>query len=461
MLESGTDRPSGVLVRAMGRNFFRRVPAFDPDKPYNATGDSRTEWFRTLKPGGLSNQWTGAVPRFLPEDFSEGGRLDDRYVWPLTYAELAPFYERVEKLMAITASSTPVPNYALGHADYRHAIPSAWSPVTQVARRHGQGLTALPLADGPPWVIARRGTAFNSFTNIVDRLEQSPHFQLVRGAHALRLESPNASGRVTSVLYQRRADGSQHRLAASAFIVACGPLNSTRLLFNSSSRAFPDGLGNSNGVLGMYLHDHPKEWWVFDMDRALPLLSPSAYLTRRPYESSDPLMATSWTLGVTSTKEKALSRVGASGRSVGVQVFGTMVPSTRHFVRPSATTLDAFGLPALDIALQFEADVIENMMQARRHVLNVMTEAGFTSTIREVEPQLHPGLSAHYGGTARMHRSRDFGVVDSCNRIFDAPNVLVCDASCFTTGAEKNPTLTAMALAARAADQLADELRTT
>ena len=73
-------------------------------------------------------------------------------------------------------------------------------------------------------------------------------------------------------------------------------------------------------------------------------------------------------------------------------------------------------------------------------------------------PQLHPGTSVHYGGTLRMHGEHEHGVVDRWNRVYDAPNVIIADASVFPTGPEKNPTLTAMALSMRAAENLANEL---
>lgn len=459
MLESGDVRPSGALLRMMGRNFLRRVPPFEPGVRHVSSGDPHTDWFTTLKPGGLSNQWTGAVPRFIAEDFTEGERLHERYRWPVTYQELEPFYERVERVMAITASRAPVSNFAVGYSDSQHSLPDDWKGVAKVAETFGQGLTVLPLADGPPWMAVRRGTAFNSFANIVAALERSPLFQLITGAHALRLEYGADIGVVDAVIYQRRGDGSQHRVEGGAFVVACGPLHSTKLLFDSAAKECPDGLGNSEGNLGAYLHDHPKEWWMFDSDQPLTLLSPSAYLTRLPYATSEPLMATSWTLGVTSTKDKIRSRLAAKGHCVGVQVFGTMVPSRTYRVQPSPEKNDEFGLPALDVRLQFDPYVVDNMMNARLHMLAVMGAAGYNSTIAQVEPQLHPGASAHYGGTARMHHSKQHGVVDGFNRMFDAPNVIVCDASSFTTGVEKNPTLTAMALAVRAAEQLADDLK--
>ena len=88
-----------------------------------------------------------------------------------------------------------------------------------------------------------------------------------------------------------------------------------------------------------------------------------------------------------------------------------------------------------------------------------MASAGVDVEVPGPFHELVPGSSVHYAGSVRMHASPQFGVLDSWNRMYDVPNVAVVDPSCFPTGPEKNPTLTAMALAARAADRLADDLR--
>jgi choline dehydrogenase-like flavoprotein len=147
------------------------------------------------------------------------------------------------------------------------------------------------------------------------------------------------------------------------------------------------------------------------------------------------------------------------GITVGVQLFGTMIPSEKCFAKPSTTKKDEFGLPALDVCIHYSAAEVENMVRARQHLINVMEEAGCRATLGEIEPTLFPGTAIHFGGTARMHASPKYGVVDAWNRVHKAPNVLVCDAACFPTAAEKNPALTVMAIAARAATRLAHDLK--
>ena len=459
MLEAGTGFQPGLLLRLAGKNLYRRTPRLEEAQGHTISGDPKTQWYTNSALGGLSNQWTGAVPRFAPQDFTEGERLHERYRWPLTYSELEPYYEKAERLLVITADTRDVPHLPAGHVSYRQPLPKDWEAVAHTANRQGQGFTTMPLADGPPTLLVQRGTAFNSYANIVQSLLKLPHFELRTGAHALHLEWSSRKEKAEGVVYYDRRTGETKCIPAEAVVVACGALRSAKFLYDSMTAGFPEGRGNSEGLLGHYLHDHPREWWMFEMERPIMLLSSAAYMTRLPYHSSSPLMATSWTLGVANVKDRIRSRFGAKGTTVGVQVFGTMIPSETCFAKPSAEKKDEFGLPSLDICIQFSEAEKNNMIGARQHLMNLMAESGYQATIGEVGPSLFPGTSVHYGGTARMHEKPEYGVVDSWNRLHQAPNVLVCDASCFTTAVEKNPTLTVMALAARAAEHLASELK--
>jgi choline dehydrogenase-like flavoprotein len=459
MLEAGSTLPRGLLVRLGGRNFYRRTPPLREEAAHAVSGDPRTLCYVKLAPGGLSNNWTGAVPRFAPEDFTEGERLHERYRWPMSYTDLAPFYEKVERYLTITADPRDVPQMPGGYVSYRQRLPGDWHAVERAASEFGQGFTTYPLADGPPNLLVRRGTAFNSFHAVVRPMLDSPNFRLLTGAHALQLQWSPTKGKIDAVLYHDRLTGKPARVATSAVVVACGPLGSAKLLHNSTCNTFPEGLGNSKGLLGRYLHDHPREWWSFQLDRPLSILSPSAYLTRLPYDSSPPLLATSWTLGTATLGDRIRSRFGMKATAVGVQVIGTMIPSETCVARPSATEKDEFGLPALDVCIRYSEAEVDNVVRCRQHLMSVMENAGYRATLGEIVPTLFPGTIAHYGGTARMHASPEYGVVDPWNRVYDVPNVLVCDAACFTTAAEKNPTLTVMAIATRAAARLARDLK--
>jgi choline dehydrogenase-like flavoprotein len=459
MLEAGSVFQPGLLVRFGGKTLYRRTPPLQEEAEHSVSGDPRTQCLVKLSPGGLSNNWTGAVPRFAPEDFTEGERLHERFRWPISYPDLVPYYDRIERTLEITADPRDVPQLPGGYVAYRHRLPDDWLDVERAATKQGQGFTTYPLANGPPNMLVRRGTAFNSYTNIVRALLEMPNFKLQTGTHALQLEWSPLQRRVDGVVCYSRRTGRTERLGASAVVVACGALGSAKLLHNSVCHDFPHGLGNSQGLLGRFLHDHPREWWSFRMHRPLRFLSPSAYLTRLPYDSSAPLLATSWTLGTASVQDHVRSRFGMKGTAVGVQMLGTMIPSEACVARPSTTKKDQFGLPTLDVCIHYSDAEIMNVVQARQHLMNLMDDAGCGGTLGEIVPTLFPGTAAHYGGTARMHTKPQYGVTDPWNRLHDVPNVLVCDAACFTTAVEKNPTLTVMAIAARAAARLAHDLK--
>jgi choline dehydrogenase-like flavoprotein len=458
LLESGQMTPRGLLVRAMGGTLYRKWPAIPSPQRYVASDDPATLWHHDLAPGGMSNYWTGAVPRFAPEDFFEGERLHERYRWPITYEELEPYYERAERLLVVTAGPCDAPNLPAARATYHRQLAPDWGRIAPYAEALGSGLVPTPLAAGPPWLIRRRGAPFNSFTEIVAKLRRFPHFQLLLGAHAQRLEWDGAKRRVGHVIYHDRAQGCERRLAAAAVVLAAGPLASTKLLLDSACADFPDGLGDTAGILGRYLHDHVNAWCVVEFDRPLSRLRHTAYLTRAPYRESEPLRAASCTIGPASYRDRALALTPTKTRRVGVVTFGTMIPLERNYVRLDTTQTDEFGLPRLDVHIRFDDETRRTVATGQQRFVETLKAAGFDAAITTEPHPLVPGASVHFGGTVRMHDSPAYGMLNAWNQLHAVANVVVADASSYTTGVEKNPTLTVMALAARAAERLASDL---
>jgi len=250
MLETGEDIQHGTLVRLAGRNLFRRLPPMTKAEGFVVTGDPETNLEYNYALGGLSNQWTGAVPRFCAEDFTAGEQIHEKYRWPVTYSDIAAYYEIAERTMEITADPGDVPNLPAGYCDYRQQVPKDWQSVRQAALKRGQGFTTMPLADGPPYLLLSRGTSFNSYSKLIAGLVGKPGFKLITRAHALKLEWDGQKKKVVAAVYCDRQTMAHHRVSASAFVVACGPLSSPKLLFNSGCNDQPDGMGNSAGVLG-------------------------------------------------------------------------------------------------------------------------------------------------------------------------------------------------------------------
>ena len=456
VLDAGQRAPRGLIVKAAGNTLMRRMgwAEYSTDRQDPAT-DPRIDWISSLSLGGLSNYWTAAVPRFAPEDFTDGARLDDRYRWPVSYDDLTPYYERAERALTVTAGE-PINGVPANVARYRYQLPKRWRELAVTAQRHGHGVGAMPMAKGHPWMVARRGTEFSSYHCVIEPLLGSGGFRLRAGARALRLDWSAPAGRVRAVEILDANTGGRETIPARAVVVAAGAIDSTILLLRSTSDDFPAGLGNRHGLVGHYLHDHPREWWLARPADPLPALAHPVYVARRDHDHSDPLTGASLTLGLPTRAERLRTYYRGRSAMIGVQVFGTMVPSDDVGVRLAGPADDPATRPL--ISLRYDDSAVATLEAARQRLPEVFADAGIALTLPGPFHELRPGSSVHYGGSVRMHADPRHGVLDASNRIHDVRNVVVCDSSSFTTGPEKNPTLTAMALAARAADLLADDI---
>ena len=463
MLDAGPAAPRGVLLRVRGNTVFRWVHGGMETDRHVAVDDPGTQWFSSRSLGGLSNYWTAAVPRMHPLDFTEGAALDERYRWPITYDDLEPYYALVERGMQVTAGTDELRGAPANVRTFARTAPRDWRELAAAVGPHGHSVGVLPMANGRPTALVRRPTGWNSYHRLVRPLLTDPRFTLRRGAQVVRLDWSGRDGAVRAVEYFDRGSGERRSLACRAVVVAAGTLDSTRILLQSRSEDFPDGLGNTEGLVGRYLHDHPRQWWPARLDRRMSLLSHPQYVTRRPHGEEAPLMSSSLTLGMVGQLTRVKAWYGGTDDQVGVQVFGTMVPTEAFTATlPRRSDLDA-DLEAelrepLRIGIHYDAQAVANMAAARERFTEVFAAAGIRAMPQGPFHDLVPGSSVHYAGTVRMHDDRRYGVLDGWNRIYDVPNVVVSDLSCFTTGSEKNPTLTAMAIAARAAHRLAEDL---
>jgi choline dehydrogenase-like flavoprotein len=246
-------------------------------------------------------------------------------------------------------------------------------------------------------------------------------------------------------------------LETSAVVIAAGAIDSTQILLRSISSDFPQGLGNEHGLLGRYLHDHPRQWWPVDMSRPMTAMTHPVYISRAPYDVSPPLRGVSMTIGLANKRlARVQSMYGGKTNTFGVQVFGTMMPRADSMVSLDPDTDDVDAPILIDTG--YEDQAVADIASARDRFKKIFADLGIEAEPRGPFHTLHPGSSVHFGGTVRMHTSPTFGMLDARNRLHAVHNVVVADSSCFPTGPEKNPTLTSMAIAARAAHLLVEDL---
>ncbi len=363
MLDAGLNAPPGLLARVAGRTVWRsKGQAEYYEHRHDSTSDEDVVWISSLSLGGLSNYWTSAVPRYAPEDFVDGARIDERFEWPVSYEELAPYYEMLEPQMGLTAGD-PILGVPPGRARYEHQLPADWRKVAGAAQEHGHGVGATPMARGRPSMLVRRGTEFSSYHCMVLPLERAANaFRLVTGAYVTRLVWSSSAGRVTSVEYVDRRTGDRQHVRARAVVLAAGAIDSTVIVLRSTSDDFPSGLGNSAGLVGCYLHDHPREWWPIEVRTPMTALAHPVYVARADHADSEPLMASSLTVGMTDSLHDRL-RTFYGGRSTmfGVQVLGTMVPTP-----DAGVVLGEWEGSRPAIHLRYDDPTVKNMVGGTR-----------------------------------------------------------------------------------------------
>ena len=460
LLEAGSERSArGLTVRVAGLTVanVRRPQRQRTD--VTKTADPSAEIWEELAPGGLTNQWSCAVPRFSPDDFLDARRAGEAYTWPIGYDDLAPWYDQVEPLLHVSGTTVDAPQLPAGRVRHTWKLAADWSQLACDAYNLGRSVIPLPYAYGSDTTVTFSGTVFNAFVRVVKPAVRTGRVTVRFDAPVQQLEWSPQDRRVSHVIYRDMRSGQEERLACRAVVVGAGAVNTARLLLASQSDEFPDGLGNTEGVLGRYLHDHPLAKLIVDLDRRIAI-HPAAYLTRPSLDRAEPLYAAAgfqWT--GTAMRAKSVLR-GTPGRLpwIGFNIVGTMAPSCENGVTLDRQRAATDGSPALTLHIRRPPESDAALEKTRDDILELLGRAGFGPRTRfwGLEP---PGNSIHFAGTCRMHSSPRFGMLDAWNRMHAVRNVMVADSSAFTTGPEKNPVVTAMALSARASDKLARDLR--
>lgn len=460
LLEAGFEQDArGLTVRINGLTVIRLHRDLLPRAPdVRVTGDPQTVVYEDIAPGGLTNHWSCAVPRFSRDDFLDARRAGELHTWPLDYDDLSRWYDWVDPYLKISGAPEDRPQLPSSKVADACALTPAWAPIAEAAARAGQAVLPVPYTYGQRTTLTLSGNVFNSFVRMVKPIRRAKTLRVRFGAHVSYLEWSGKTKRVAAVVGRDAKTGAEFRIPCRAVILAAGAINTTRILLHSTSSDFAHGLGNTEGVLGRYLHDHPLGKLEVELDRPLPF-DPAAYVTRQPLDRTQPLYAAAclqWS-GVRELARSVLK--GRPGRSTtcGFSIFGTMVPSATNFV--GLDTSGSGAQPGLILNIRHPVESTHALEAARDQLLNFLDAARLKPRVRLWIVDT-VGSAIHYAGTCRMHASPKCGMLDRWGRLHAVPNVAVADSAAFTTGPEKNPVLTAMALAARATDRLIEDLRT-
>lgn len=466
LLESGSSFPKDLHIRIKNREIHQPYALEIRDHitypQFENLDDPLVRWLKAHMWGGLGSFWGGVVLRFAPEDFIQGGLAGDQFQWPIQYSDLEPYYSLVEQLIGVSGGKTSVPVLPACDVNRVLKIPQEFNTLAHAARKLHRWLLPINQVYGQSTIVSQIPSPANIGLRLLCQLQRHKNFRLISNAHVTQIKTDSTASVAAGVEYINRQNGELHFEVGKAVILAAGQLGSTHILLNSCG----SDIINSHDLIGRYLHDNMYAAYTYYVDRPASRQPIVSYLIRPEYSKEKPLQTTGFQVyaGALGKKRLANANLRTSfglapklveniGYPLLFACFGTQIPSQSRFVSLHPTAKDEYGLSLLQVCTRQDQQDLETLAEGKCAAEALMAEAGwqFTGKSSTVEP---PGTSVHFGGTLRMHHDPKWGVLNAHNAMHEIPNLFVVDASCFTTCVEKNPTLTVMAIAMRAAQYI-------
>ena len=491
-----TDQPVQRLCYACD-DYSHQFFVNDNEHPYTFPADKPFMWIRGRQVGGKTFCWARVSYRYSDFEFKAASRDGYGQDWPIGYKDLEPYYDRVESYIGVSGSYEGLPQLP----DGKFLPPMRLSCGELVAKEiiekkfgwklivdRSANLT-VPLNGRPACHYCdqcQRGcftaSYFNSPSVTLPAAARTGRLHLLSDAVVSHLMM-NAEGTAGGVAYIDRNTRTAREVRAKAVVLAASALESTRILLNSRSRRFPNGVGNSQGVLGHYLMDH------FTVENArgimAPLLSamrepvgrPCGYIIPKYVNTADSYRNKNFLRGFYFSgdgrqelyghafgtpgfgrefREKVRSRIPYS---FGFFVQGECLPRHDNFVELDSEKKDAWGIPALHINASYGENE-HAMAKAMREQLGEIMDSLKLADRQPAQDELSVfGKNIHECGTARMGDDPKTSVLNAFNQVHDVKNVFVTDGASFVTQGCWEPTLTIMAISARAGDYIAEQFR--
>ncbi|WAC29155.1 GMC family oxidoreductase [Ancylobacter sp. SL191] len=428
--------------------------------------------------GGSSVHWAGASLRFQEHEFKtrttygdlDGANLLD---WPISLAELEPWYAKAEDRMGVTRTNG-IPGLP-GNNNFKVFEAGAKKVGYQEVSTGHMAINSQPRADrgscqqiGFCFQGCKSGAKWSTLIAEIPRGEATGNLEVRPQSMVLKIEH-DASGKVTGVVYVDK-DGKTQRQKARIVAVAGNSIESPRLLLNSASSQFPDGLANSSGQVGRNYMRHMtgSVYAVFEkpvhMYRGTTMAGvvrdEARNNTKRGFVGGYEMETLS--LGVPFMA--AFLDPGGWGRSftsamdgyvnmAGMWLVGEDMPQETNRVTLNTNVKDQYGLPVADVHFDDHPNDVAMRNHAYQQGAAIYDSVGAVRTM-----PTPPYPSTHNLGTNRMSEKPRDGVVNKHGQTHDIPNLFISDGSQFTTGGAENPTLTIVALALRQADFIAGEM---
>ena len=485
-------RPIGRRCYACGEtnaHFF----IDEVDNPYTFPKEKPFWWIRGNQVGGRTIMWGRQSYRLSDFDFKAASRDGFGEDWPISYADLEPYYDKVERFIGVSGQAEgfeqlpdsqflPPMNMSCGEHEVKKVVNKMGRGFTigrvAVNTREHRGRAACHYC-GPCHRGCRTNSYFNSPTSTLPAAERTGRFTLITDAIAHTVNTDDR-GLATGVLYYDKLTNVAHEVKAKVVVLCASTLESTRILFNSADERFPNGLANSSDHLGHYLMDH---MYATGASGVMPTLGRKPEWAQRPNgiyiprfrnlfgdKRSDFIRGYGYQGGENNTSYEHAYSTRGFGKEFKEEIrdgnvsrfslsgFGETLPrwDNRAYIDPD--TKDAWGIPAIRI----ECELGDNEKAMAKDIVEQaqeMLEAAGVEDITLRTTLAPPGFGIHEVGTARMGNDPKKSVLNKWNQTHDVKNLFVMDGGCFVSIACQNPTLTMMAITVRACDYLSEELK--
>lgn len=483
-------------------------------EPYTRVEGTEFDWFRSRMLGGRTNHWGRISLRFGPRDFkrkSIDGLGDD---WPISYDDVHPYYNKVDKLIGIFGTKENLPNEPDGfflpppkprlHEWYYMkaakkmkipVIPARLSMLTQrINQDRGVCFYCRQCSRG-----CMAYADFSSSTVLIKPVLEKGNVDVYLNAMAFEVTT-NDQGKASGVSYINKLDRQEYTIRGKSVILAASACSSARILLNSKSARFPNGLANSSGVVGHYVHDSTgasrsgvipelldrerynedgvggmhvyTPWWLDNSSLGFPRgyhievwggMGMPSYGTGFNIQDFQKLVQANGKYGgYGEGLKKDMRRF--YGATIGLSGRGESVAQFDNYCEIDPEVVDQWGIPVL----RFHYKWTEHEVKQAKHMMETFDEVlhhlGAIPNGQTPGPEQQYGLAApgriiHEVGTTRMGNDPKSSVVNAYNQAHDVDNLFVVDGGPFVSQADKNPTWTIMALSWRTSEYLIEEMK--
>jgi choline dehydrogenase-like flavoprotein len=479
---------------AYNKHFFVK----DSKYPYAYDDEEPFLWVRGYHLGGRSITWGRQCYRWSDLDFGANARDGVGVDWPIRYEDVAPWYDYVETFAGISGREEGLPHLPdgkflppmemnAGEKEMKAGLESAYEDRIMTIGRAAVLTESMPDQNrqachycGPCSRGCTVGAYFSSLSSTLPAARATGNMTLKCNSIVHSVKHDPETGRASGVRVIDRKTNETREYDGRVVFLCASALGSTKILLNSTSSRFSNGLANSSGTLGEGIMDHH---FKVGASGTIPGLEDRYYYGNRPNGIYIPRFRN---LSGQDRDAKFLRGYGYQGgayregwtRALGEEGFGTdlknkirdpgkwrmyltgfgeMLPDEDNYVELDAEETDEWGIPQLRMHVSLGENAEAMRADMKQQAAEMMEAAGATE-VETYEQRYWPGEGIHEMGGARMGRDPDTSVLNEHNQTHDVPNLFVTDGACMTSSGWQNPSITYMALTARAVDYAVSEM---